>query len=151
MTKRPDVVDMAIAAAKAGSYLIYLSAMPDWSKGLCLGQDPDIWFSEEVGVQVFAREICSMCPVAELCLQVALADPSIEGIWANTDQEERKAMAGNASFAIDADCFEEGIHILSGTASTLAAFYGVTVRTVVRWKEALRSQAIFASYLGLAA
>lgn len=39
-----------------------------------------------------AKEICKKCPVRGLCLQFALSDEDIVGIWGGTTDQERSVM-----------------------------------------------------------
>jgi hypothetical protein len=36
-----------------------------------------------------ARECCAGCPVVHECLDYALADPTLQGIWAGTSEDQR--------------------------------------------------------------
>jgi len=36
------------------------------------------------------RELCEGCPVGQECLEVALADPDLFGLWGNTTEAERR-------------------------------------------------------------
>ena len=63
-----------------------------WQRGAaCLGTDTDLFFppsSEEVPPEVCA--ICRRCPVREPCLEYALANPDLHGIWAGTSRKQRQ-------------------------------------------------------------
>lgn len=39
-----------------------------------------------------AQTICNLCPIHEMCLEYALGDYSLEGIWAGTTKSERHDM-----------------------------------------------------------
>lgn len=68
--------------------------LPNWfERGACRGlgsvefvQGPAADYSQT------AREMCATCPVRRQCLDFALADPNIYGLWGGTDERERKAM-----------------------------------------------------------
>lgn len=69
--------------------------MPWMTNAGCLDSDPEIWFPNvgNGGVPSEpAREICTTCRVKPDCLEYALKDPRLEGIWAGTNREERKAI-----------------------------------------------------------
>ncbi len=38
------------------------------------------------------RQLCASCPVREQCLETALGDPDLVGLWGSTTQTERRAM-----------------------------------------------------------
>ncbi len=77
--------------------------MDDWrTHAACRQIDPDVFFPYQEGrVQVTAPAMryCDTCPVRLLCLEEALLDPSLSGVWGATTTEERdeirrKAMIG---------------------------------------------------------
>jgi WhiB family transcriptional regulator, redox-sensing transcriptional regulator len=37
-----------------------------------------------------AGRICAVCPVKDECLDYALRNPSLDGIWGGTSEEERR-------------------------------------------------------------
>ena len=39
-----------------------------------------------------ARDVCTTCPATTHCLTIALADPTLTGIWAGTTTNERDAI-----------------------------------------------------------
>jgi len=58
------------------------------------------WFpdpSDEEAV-AYAKSICDMCPVAELCLQAALARREKWGIWGGWDENQRKVYLRDGVF-----------------------------------------------------
>lgn len=58
---------------------------------LCAQTDPEEFFPERGGTTRIARMICGMCEVSEQCLDYALKQPGIEGIFGgHTDQERNK-------------------------------------------------------------
>ena len=64
-----------------------------WANALCRGIGTEPFFagkSERATTE--ARRICSHCPVSVECLDEALADPSLVGIFGGTDEEERNAI-----------------------------------------------------------
>lgn len=61
----------------------------------CASANPEWFFPDEenpqVGYIAKAVEVCSKCPIAERCLQIALANEDI-GIWGGTTFEQRVLM-----------------------------------------------------------
>lgn len=39
-----------------------------------------------------ARAICDDCPVRQACLDFAMADPSLKGVWGGTTDRDRKRL-----------------------------------------------------------
>lgn len=70
----------------------------DWlSSSACREADPDIFFpsaqDEPLPRQIArAKSICRGCSVVNECLQWALADPLMDGIFGGTTQGERRAI-----------------------------------------------------------
>jgi WhiB family transcriptional regulator, redox-sensing transcriptional regulator len=60
----------------------------------CRDLDIDIFFpvdeSEEAALP--AKAICATCPVADECLQYALATNQAEGVWGGLDATERRRL-----------------------------------------------------------
>lgn len=66
----------------------------------CQNTDPDLWFPDETedakGLAATrytqARKLCAVCPVKELCLEYALAQPEYDGMWGGLSPVERKRL-----------------------------------------------------------
>jgi WhiB family transcriptional regulator, redox-sensing transcriptional regulator len=78
----------------------------DWlSRSACLGADPDVFFpissTAAAAPQVArAKAICADCPVRPTCLDFAMANRDLQGIWGGTtDEERRKARRSKARSA----------------------------------------------------
>jgi WhiB family redox-sensing transcriptional regulator len=56
----------------------------------------DEWFPEQGGDPSVARAVCDQCPVRALCLDHALADTTLVGVWAGTTGRERGRIRGAA-------------------------------------------------------
>lgn len=61
---------------------------------LCAQTDPDLFFPPHRSNSVArsARRICATCPVRAHCLDYALGDPDLDGIWAGTTPRERQRL-----------------------------------------------------------
>jgi WhiB family redox-sensing transcriptional regulator len=72
-----------------------------WRANAACGDHVDDWLwvehrpSEELIALAEARIICGACPAHEACLEYALADLSLVGIWAATTLDERRRMVRN--------------------------------------------------------
>lgn len=60
-------------------------------RGACKGET-ESFFSYEDEIVAQARAICENCPVREECLQMALAEPNLYGVWGGTTQAERRRL-----------------------------------------------------------
>jgi WhiB family transcriptional regulator, redox-sensing transcriptional regulator len=62
----------------------------------CRDHDPALFFPAPgpgmVPSMAAAMALCAMCPVAGECLEYALADPEITGIWGGTSAKARARM-----------------------------------------------------------
>lgn len=68
-----------------------MSRPSDWqARAACHESDPDVFFPPMGSRGEEARRICRICPVASACLDYALDDPSLIGIWGGTSDTERK-------------------------------------------------------------
>lgn len=75
----------------------------------CAETDPEMFFSEEISETYNAisgnynvhsryynadgaRAVCKSCPLIEACLNYALSDYTIQGIWGGTTEHDRRIM-----------------------------------------------------------
>jgi WhiB family redox-sensing transcriptional regulator len=64
---------------------------PSWMRrAACSGVGIDTFFADDEPTLAEARAVCDVCPVRAECLEFALADRSVTGIWAGTDDVERR-------------------------------------------------------------
>jgi WhiB family redox-sensing transcriptional regulator len=74
--------------------------MTGWRDGaVCAQTDPELFFPRagDAAANARAKSVCAGCPVRAECLEAALADPSLEGIWGGTSARDRGALrAGTA-------------------------------------------------------
>jgi hypothetical protein len=61
----------------------------------CLGTDPEVFVSDSLGDQNYAKLVCAECPVVAACLNYALERPSIVGVWGATSYQDRRRMWRN--------------------------------------------------------
>ena len=65
-------------------------ALGAWhSRGLCIGEDPEVFFPSRSDPGAGARRICATCSVRKECLSYATAADEF-GIWGGLDQQERR-------------------------------------------------------------
>lgn len=63
-----------------------------WSDAACRDADAEIFFPismRDSVSRVEALAYCGSCAIRSACLEVALRDGSLVGIWGGTDEEER--------------------------------------------------------------
>jgi WhiB family redox-sensing transcriptional regulator len=60
-------------------------------RGACKGET-EAFFSYDEEVVAQAVAICEGCPVRQECLETALADRNLFGVWGGTTQAERRRM-----------------------------------------------------------
>jgi WhiB family transcriptional regulator, redox-sensing transcriptional regulator len=64
-------------------------------RAACLHHEPELFFPpgpSAVDHIAQAQAICRGCPVARECLEVALADPTLLGVWGGTSETQRAAI-----------------------------------------------------------
>lgn len=60
------------------------------TRGSCANTPPEIFFpSDGIGVEI-AKQICSGCRVAELCLDYALKHRIDHGVWGGCSERQRR-------------------------------------------------------------
>jgi WhiB family transcriptional regulator, redox-sensing transcriptional regulator len=65
-------------------------SLGEWhGRGLCVGDDPDVFFPSQGDPGTRARQICADCAVRDGCLGYAI-DADEFGIWGGLDQDERR-------------------------------------------------------------
>jgi WhiB family redox-sensing transcriptional regulator len=65
-------------------------ALGEWhSRGLCVGEDPEVFFPSHGDPGAGARTICAACLVRNECLSYAKEADEF-GIWGGLDQHERR-------------------------------------------------------------
>lgn len=67
---------------------------PAWlGQAGCRGCDPDLWFPQQGGDVAEARRICGSCPVRERCLEMAIDEKIVHGIFGGHTTRERRLIA----------------------------------------------------------
>ena len=106
-------------------------------KAACRGVDPKIMDGETLVDIHKAQAICTGCPVRELCQEWAIWHEPY-GVWAGLTPRQRAALRKGRKL-IDIlelnDIISKSANLFSGkTVKALAAEYGVTERTIYRWR-----------------
>jgi WhiB family redox-sensing transcriptional regulator len=64
----------------------------EWhDRAACKGETESFFSYDEERVE-HALAICEDCPVRQECLQTALADPNLYGVWGGTTHAERRRL-----------------------------------------------------------
>lgn len=61
----------------------------------CAQADPEI-FAPHQGAYRDAVKICRQCPVQRECLDYAMADSTLDGVWGATTSNQRRRLRGAA-------------------------------------------------------
>ena len=65
----------------------------DWKlDGVCRTVDPDLWFPDAPQTGAAAKKLCRSCPVIEKCLQYALDNGEMYGVWGGMGNAERRML-----------------------------------------------------------
>ena len=77
-------------------WLAQLTRRPSWhTRAACRGMEPATFVlsrGANESVMARARAICAGCPVTVQCLDYAMSDTDLVGVWAGTSGAERRAM-----------------------------------------------------------
>ena len=72
---------------------VRLFTEPEWMpKAACRDSGVSAYFPARGESAAFAKATCAGCPVCADCLQYALDDPELHGIWGGTSERERRAL-----------------------------------------------------------
>lgn len=70
--------------------LMALFDRPAWLKdAACKEHDPGLWFPSTGQGSGRAIEACERCLVRSECLDYAMGDPSLKGVWGGTSAQQR--------------------------------------------------------------
>ena len=75
--------------------VLYSESTPFDGSQLCSQVDPELFFPEDYDdfrAVHSAKQVCSECPLTTACLNYALSNPELEGVWGATTPRERKNM-----------------------------------------------------------
>ena len=62
-----------------------------WEGALCAEIGSEIFFPErhEANMAQIAKRICNKCDIKQKCLEYALKDPDLKGVWGGTTEHQR--------------------------------------------------------------
>ena len=63
-----------------------------WFAALCAQTDPELFFPETGNLPRDAKRVCARCPVCAECLDYALAQDRLYGVWGGTTERERRKL-----------------------------------------------------------
>jgi WhiB family redox-sensing transcriptional regulator len=67
--------------------------LEDWRLGaVCAQVDPDLWFPEKGSTPHEAKAMCRRCPVTTECLNDALANDELFGVFGGLSAQERRKL-----------------------------------------------------------
>jgi WhiB family transcriptional regulator, redox-sensing transcriptional regulator len=64
------------------------------AQAACRGCDPALWYPEvgDSDTAAEAKAVCAACPVADACLDYALAAGEKHGVWGGLSEKERRPL-----------------------------------------------------------
>jgi WhiB family redox-sensing transcriptional regulator len=73
---------------------IATATRPAWHQyGACRGADPNMFFPERGESVKEAKAVCARCPVRAECLEYALENHEVVGIWGGLSARERRQLS----------------------------------------------------------
>jgi WhiB family transcriptional regulator, redox-sensing transcriptional regulator len=95
-TKTVAVIDLDSSVGDIGALVRYLE--PAWAKDARCREHPDVNFFPGRGESsAAAKAVCRGCAVRAECLDYAVSDPELTGIWGATSRQERQSLAPRGS------------------------------------------------------
>lgn len=116
--------------------------LPEYfSQGQCVGKDSTLFDGETLVNILEAKATCAGCPIRKECLEWALEREPV-GIWGATTPNERSAiLSGRPAINIgELQLLQQSVSKLmsTATATSLALEFGVTTRTIQRWRNEIQ-------------
>ena len=63
-----------------------------WDSAVCAQTDPELFFPEKGLRPREAKAVCARCPVRAECLEDALTQDRVYGVWGGTTERERRKL-----------------------------------------------------------
>jgi WhiB family redox-sensing transcriptional regulator len=118
-------------------------AWRDWAS--CLETDPELWHPEKGRCDqvTAAKAICAGCPVRTECLEYALDQHEMHGIYGGLTAHERRRLRPTRPTPVDIQARRDAVSRIlatdpSVTSPEVAARLGCTVRQALRDMSILR-------------
>ena len=138
MAKHPEVIQLAIQG-KLEELDRNLGTPEFFRNARCKDVDPTLFFAESNSKVAQAKEVCSMCPLRQMCLDWAMKNAE-EGIYGALTPRERKKLRAGADIIDIHDIrimVEQRDLILGEALDKAIAHFKVTERTIYRWRQIL--------------
>lgn len=85
-----DYAEVVMCSVEPLPDLSSLLQRPAWQlRAACRGKGVDEFFPPDGSSRIRAIVQCARCPVAKECLDYALEQPSLKGVWAGTSERAR--------------------------------------------------------------
>jgi WhiB family redox-sensing transcriptional regulator len=90
-------------------------------RALCLDADPDLFFPPDDGVNAYAqtlaaKKVCAACPVRAECLEYAIVNNELWGVWGGVPERPRRAMRLQAQQAAAPRCRNDHLRTEANTS-----------------------------------
>lgn len=142
MTVRPLLLELAHAGRIAEIFAS--NALPRFDETTsCNDANADLFFSEEGSEIAQAKQICNGCPIIQKCRDWAIGNENF-GVWGGMSERERYLARGGKEALETQEVVEardQFIDLFTKSITQLSTEYGVTERTIVRWRNTVNAVA----------
>ena len=129
---------LIVRIAKRGSLSLALKtpSAPNFQMASCKGKDPEMFFSDSPSDVELAKELCAQCSISKECLAWATRFAAF-GVFGGATAQERLTIDKDLPYYDAHVIQDELVEITKKSITFVADKYGVTTRTVSRWRETL--------------
>jgi WhiB family redox-sensing transcriptional regulator len=142
MTARPLLVELALAGRIAE--IFRSNALPRFDETTsCNDTNADLFFSDQKLEIMQAKLICNSCPLIEQCRDWSIGNEN-HGVWGGMSERERYLARGGKDALETQETIqarEQFIDLFAKSISQLSNEYGVSERTIVRWRNSVTGMA----------
>lgn len=142
MTVRPLLLELAHAGRIAEIFAS--NALPRFDEtASCNDSNADLFFSDEKSEIMQAKQICNGCPLIQQCRDWAMVNENF-GVWGGMSERERYLARGGQDVLETQEVIEardQFIDLFAKSITQLSTEYGVTERTIVRWRNTVNAVA----------
>lgn len=100
-------------------------------EAVCATVDPELWYPEKGGSTQEAKFLCSRCPVAARCLEYALANQEVWGVWGGLSGRERRSLKRGQPLIPCKECGTEFVPRNDGEGTKLRRYCSNDCRKAV--------------------